>query len=103
MTGKPVGDDLREGKLTPLVAVAASRVDATGTAMLDRLGSPALSDGDVQALQALLIECGARAEIETAIEGLVAQSLAALDDTPLTEEARRALQDLATYVAWRDR
>jgi geranylgeranyl diphosphate synthase type I len=103
VTGKPVGDDLREGKLTPLVAVAAARVNAAGTAMLGRLGCPDLSDDDVEALQALLVDCGARAEIEVAIEGLVARSLAALDDAPLTEEARQALQDLATYVAWRDR
>ncbi len=103
VTGKPVGDDLREGKLTPLVAVAAARVDAAGTALLDRLGSPQLSDDHVAALQTLLVDCGACAAIERAIDGLVARSLAALEDTPLTAEARGALQDLAMYVAWRDR
>ena len=71
--------------------------------MLGRLGAPDISDDDVEALQTLLIDCGASAEIEAAIEGLVARSLTALDDAPLTAEARRALQDLATYVAWRDR
>ncbi len=30
VTGKPVGDDLREGKLTPLLAAAAARADGHG-------------------------------------------------------------------------
>jgi geranylgeranyl diphosphate synthase, type I len=102
-TGKPVGDDLREGKLTPLVAVAAARADAPGAALLQRLGHADLSDGEVAALQAFLVDCGARDVIEQAIEGLVERSLAALDAAPLTPEARGALQELGTYVAWRDR
>lgn len=102
-TGKPVGDDLREGKLTPLVAVAAAHADPAGTALLQRLGHPDLSDTEIMALQAFLIDCGARDEVERAIEGLVARSLAALNEAPLTAEARTALQELGTYVAWRDR
>jgi geranylgeranyl diphosphate synthase type I len=102
-TGKPVGDDLREGKLTPLVAVAAARADVPGAALLQRLGHADLSDGEVAALQAFLVDCGARDAIERAIEGLVDRSLAALDAAPLTPEARGALQELGTYVAWRDR
>ena len=38
VTGKPVGDDLREGKLTPLVAAAAARADAGSSAAPGRLG-----------------------------------------------------------------
>jgi len=77
-TGKAVGDDLREGKLTPLVAAAAARVDAGGARLLQRLGRPDLDDGEVAELQRLLVECGARDEIEHSIEHLVEQSLSAL-------------------------
>ena len=103
ITGKPVGDDLREGKLTPLVAVAAARADTAGAALLQRLGHADLSESEVAALQGFLVDCGARDEIEGAIEGFVDQSFAALDAAPLTSEARGALQELGTYVAWRDR
>jgi geranylgeranyl diphosphate synthase type I len=100
--GKPVGDDLREGKLTPLVAVAAGRVGPEGTALLARLGQPDLTDAEVAALQELLITTGARDDIETTIERLVAESLTALLVAPITHEAREALEELGSYVAWRD-
>ena len=42
VTGKPVGDDLREGKLTPLLAAAVAAADAIGRryAALARVGRP---------------------------------------------------------------
>ncbi len=102
VTGKPVGDDLREGKLTPLVAVAAGRVDAKGAALLARLGRPDLDHDEIVALQALLVDTGARDEIEASIEVFVQEALDALAATPITPEARTALAELGTYVAWRD-
>jgi len=102
-TGKPVGDDLREGKLTPLLAVATSRVDAAGAAVLARVGSADISHEDIAAVQTLLVECGACDEVEQAIDALVKEALAALELAPITDEARTALRELATYVAWRDR
>lgn len=103
VTGKPVGDDLREGKLTPLVAFAARRAGRSGTELLALLGRPDLDDAAVESLQAFLVECGARDEVEQEIERLVKQSLAALSSTPITAEARVALEELGTFVAWRDR
>ncbi|HEX6312452.1 MAG TPA: polyprenyl synthetase family protein [Acidimicrobiia bacterium] len=103
VTGKPVGDDLREGKLTPLVAAAAARADGAAAAMLGRLGSPDLTDADIGALQAVLVDTGARDEIEAVIERRVDDALAALAVAPLTTGARVALEELATFVAWRDR
>ena len=103
VTGKPVGDDLREGKLTPLVAAAVARADGSAAALLDRLGSPDLTTGEIAALQAVLVETGARGEVEAAIERRVDQGLAALAVAPLTAEARQALEELGTFVAWRDR
>jgi geranylgeranyl diphosphate synthase, type I len=103
MTGKPVGDDLREGKLTPLVAVAAATAHGAGARLLARLGDADLTDADVRALQDLLVETGARAEIEATIEQLVAEAFDALAVTPITAEAKRALEQLGTFAAWRDR
>jgi geranylgeranyl diphosphate synthase type I len=103
LTGKPVGDDLREGKLTPLVAATAARADADGRALLERIGTSDITDGEIAALQQLMVRCGAVREVETAIEALVAESLAALARAPITEDARTALAELGNYVAWRDR
>lgn len=103
VTGKPVGDDLREGKLTPLVAAAAARLDGPGLALLERLGSTNLTETEIAALGELLIECGAVEEIERSIVRLVEESLAALEHAPITDESRHALAELGTFVAWRDR
>jgi geranylgeranyl diphosphate synthase type I len=103
VTGKPVGDDLREGKLTPLVAAAAARAEGPEAALLRRLGSPDLTDAEVAALQQMLVETGARDEVEATIERRVDAALAALAVAPLTAEARLALEELGTFVAWRDR
>jgi geranylgeranyl diphosphate synthase type I len=103
VTGKPVGDDLREGKLTPLIASAAARADASGLALLERLGAPDLGEDEVAALRDLMVSCGAVGEVEAAIKARVTQSLEALDAAPITLEARVALAELGTFVAWRDR
>ena len=103
VTGKPVGDDLREGKLTPLVATAAARASGPDAALLDRLGAPDLTGEEIGALQRLLVESGARDEVEATIERLVDEALRALARSPLTADARVALEELGTFVAWRDR
>ena len=103
VTGKPVGDDLREGKLTPMIAAAAERVDGAGARLLEKLGQRDLDDRDVADLQDLLVSCGALEEIEGEIARLVDESLAGLATAPITTDARTALEELAVFVAWRDR
>ncbi len=102
-TGKPVGDDLREGKPTPLLAIAAQRASAEQATLLALVGSPVLSADDVAAVQQVLVDTGAVAAIDASIEELTAEAIDAIADAPITEEARRALVELAQYVAWRDR
>ena len=103
ITGKPVGDDLREGKLTPLVAATAQLADPVGRALLDRIGATDIAIDEIAALQKVMVECGAVTYVEQAIEALVAESLEALDRAPITDDARTALADLGAFVAWRDR
>jgi geranylgeranyl diphosphate synthase type I len=103
ITGKPVGDDLREGKLTPLVAVAAARAHGSAARMLGRLGRADLDEADIAGLQAVLVDTGAVDEIERAIERRVDQALDALRVAPIASEARLALEELGVFVAWRDR
>ncbi len=103
VTGKPVGEDLREGKPTPLLAAAAARAGDAGAALLDRVGSADLGDDEVAAIQTLMVETGARAETEKLIDELAAEAVAALDKAALTPEAKAALIELAAFVVHRDR
>ena len=78
-TGKPVGQDLREGKPTPLLAVAVERTAGGGTAgrrgVLDRVGEADLDDGEVAAMQQVLVDSGALAEIEDLIDSLAGRAI----------------------------
>jgi geranylgeranyl diphosphate synthase type I len=103
VTGKPVGEDLREGKPTLLYAMAADRADAADAAVLARYGAPDLDDDDVAALQDVLLATGAVEALEGAIDDLVTEAVEAVDAAPLSPAGRRALVDLAHYVAGRDR
>jgi geranylgeranyl diphosphate synthase type I len=102
VTGKPVGDDLREGKPTPLLVLARRQADGSDGALLDRVGEPDLDDGDVARLRAVVERTGARAQIEAAIDQLTALAVDRLDGASLTAAVRQALIELAHYVGRRD-
>ena len=99
LTGKPVGDDLREGKPTLLAGLAAARAPR----FAERFGAADLTDAEIRDLQGMIEETGARAEVEKAVTDLVARSQEALDALPLTPEAVQSLGQLARFVAGRDR
>ena len=101
VTGKPVGDDLREGKPTPLMAIAVARADASQRRVLDRVGSGPLTDAEVAEVQAVIRATGAFDEMESTIDRLTTQAIAAIDAAPITADARTALIDLANFVAQR--
>jgi geranylgeranyl diphosphate synthase type I len=101
VTGKPAGDDLREGKRTVLVALALERADAEQGALLDRRLGTDLAEDDVRALQRVIEASGATAAVEQMIDELTDRSLAALDQAPVTEAARRVLRGLATAATQR--
>jgi geranylgeranyl diphosphate synthase type I len=95
-TGKPAGDDLREGKRTYLVASALAALDEAGRGELDRsLGDPLLDDAGVERLRAIIRDCGALAATESRIDALNSEALAALERAPIDEEARTVLLALA--------
>ena len=95
-TGKPAGDDLREGKRTLLLAYAAERATPAQEALLDQhLGDPTLSADGVEALRGILVETGALARTEERIDHLTRRALDALETTPMQAEASEALAELA--------
>jgi geranylgeranyl diphosphate synthase type I len=100
-TGKPVGDDLREGKPTPLLAVATAKAGSTQAAVLSQVGRPDLSPAEVAAIQQVFVDTGAVAAIEESIDALTAEALQAVTTVDLNPDARHALTELAEFVAWR--
>ena len=100
-TGKPVGDDLREGKPTVMLALARDAATDTQRALLDRVGTD-ISDDDVAAIQQIMIDTGAVAQIETEIDELLSAALTAIDALPDRNGSQDALRALADFVASRD-
>ena len=102
VTGKPAGDDLREGKATTMLAIASERAShARDLALLDRVGSPDLTESEVVSLRDLIVETGALAQVECEIGRLADESLAAIDLLDLAGGAGDALRDLVERCAWR--
>jgi geranylgeranyl diphosphate synthase type I len=95
-TGKPAGDDLREGKRTYLIAAAFAALDAGSRAELDAtLGDQGLDDAGVTRARALIRDSGALAATERRIDELMAAALGALGAAAMDDEARTVLRQLA--------
>ena len=100
-TGKPVGDDLLSGKAT--VVLAAARRLLRGADGERYLGPHAvISPHEVPWVQQLLVECGARSDVEGRIVAAAAAALAALEGADLHPDGVAALTRLVDAVAWRD-
>lgn len=95
-TGKPAGDDLREGKRTLLVATAMARADASQARLLrERLGDPHLTTSGVDELRGVIVATGALDEVEGVIAARTEQALEVLAGAPIAPQARTALGELA--------
>ncbi|CAB4788172.1 unannotated protein [freshwater metagenome] len=101
-TGKPAGDDLREGKRTVLIAHAAAKATPTqSTEIRKYLGDPHLSPEGVHILREIIRDTGALDAVEMIIEAGLAQSIAAISSADLNVEAVSVLQDLAVAATRR--
>ena len=101
VTGKPVGDDLREGKPTPLMAMATARANAAQLGILQLVGSTVLNDAQVADVQTVIRETGALEQLEQQITSLTDEAIEAVGKAPLSQEARNELVELAAFVSWR--
>jgi geranylgeranyl diphosphate synthase type I len=103
VTGKPAGDDLREGKRTVLIAYA---VDASTPAQAEvlraRLGDPQLDADGVTVLRDVIAATGAVERVEQLIGERTEQAVRSLDIT-MDATARDALADLAATATTRAR
>ena len=99
-TGKPAGDDLREGKRTVLIAKALETASPSQASKIRRhLGDPHLDADGVALLREILTETGALDAVEARISELTANAQAAIVD--VTNPARDVLSDLITAATAR--
>lgn len=101
VTGKPAGDDLREGKRTVLLALTwqASSVEERRQ-LTDVLGVASASSEQIDAATGIVARNG-RTSHEATIAELVAQGHEALDASSLAPNARKTLSQLCEILTAR--
>ncbi len=102
VTGKPAGDDVREGKRTLLLWHAwTSSSDAQRRAIEAALGHRDADQAEVDDAVTAIVEAGGVAEAEREIESLVGPALAQLDSLELESVGAAVLRDLAQRLTAR--
>ncbi len=95
VTGKPAGDDLREGKRTVLVVRAAAAATPVERATIYRdLGRPDLTDAEVDRLREIIVRSGALSSVDALVDELASSALAELDALDIDTAARAVLRSL---------
>jgi geranylgeranyl diphosphate synthase type I len=103
VTGKPSGDDIREGKRTVLIAMTAERSSEASKAKIEAaMGNPELSAIQVAEIQKLIEDSGALSECELLIDQLLNQSLSALEHPELRSEISQSLREMAIAATRRE-
>lgn len=95
-TGKPSGDDLREGKRTVLIAYAREALAPTARRIVDELvGDPGLDSSQIASLQQTIVDTGALDRVERLIADYAHEADRALSGARLGNAAVGELRDLA--------
>jgi len=98
-TGKPAGDDLREGKRTALLAMTLRRADEADRALVrERVGAPDLGEDEVVHLQGIMRATGAVEAHERMIDERYSAGMAALDAATLPAGADFLVRELAAAL-----
>lgn len=95
-TGKPSGDDLREGKRTVLIAYTRERLDPSARRIVDELvGDPTLESDQIASLQRTIVDAGALDRVESLISDYAREAERSLSGARLGNAAVSELRDLA--------
>lgn len=95
-TGKPTGDDLREGKRTVLMAMTQERANENQEKIIAQyFGTQDLTLNGVEELRQVITETGARDHVEQLIDKLFFTALDAINRNEIDESGRALLQELA--------
>ncbi len=96
VTGKPAGDDLREGKRTVLMAMTHDRANEHQEAVIaTHFGDADLDLAGVEAIRTIISDTGAQTHVEELIEKLTMTALEALNREEISPSAHALLTELA--------
>lgn len=99
-TGKPAGDDLREGKRTALVAIAWTNADPAQQDLLRRhLGDPTITPALIDELRTVITETGAQQAVESMIAQRAEESHVAIGHLDLDATTRAAFERLLVLAS----
>ena len=104
VTGKPAGDDIREGKRTVLYASALALLDTASSPHADTLREGigvAHEPAQLAELARMIEESGAVEVVEKRIDELTASGLARLDEAELPQDVKENLRALAVKATAR--
>ncbi|MGA5810711.1 polyprenyl synthetase family protein [Streptomyces cellulosae] len=102
-TGKPVGDDFREGKATVLLALAFRDAPRADRRLLQALfGRPDLKAEDIDQVRTILETTGARHRVETMIASRRDTALATLETADLPQNVTETLSQLVWMATERN-
>ncbi|UFU04819.1 polyprenyl synthetase family protein [Ruania halotolerans] len=102
LTGKPAGDDLREGKRTVLIATTLQRAGTEAARELRHaIGNPELDADALTRAREIIVATGAPSAVEALIAERTSEGLAAIASAPLTKPAADALRALAAAAVSR--
>jgi geranylgeranyl diphosphate synthase type I len=102
VTGKPAGDDLREGKRTVLVTLVRQKLPPSTARVFDELlGDRSLDADQIAMLQTAVRDSGAVDHVERAITHHLSQARSALATAPIARSARDELTALAEAATTR--
>jgi geranylgeranyl diphosphate synthase type I len=104
VTGKPSGDDLREGKRTVLLATALHRADEhdpNAAAFLRAKIGTDLAEDELARIRAILVEVGAVEHLEGQIARRADQAMTVLAASNATSTAKHQLAEMAIRATQR--
>jgi geranylgeranyl diphosphate synthase type I len=102
-TGKPVGNDVREGKKTLLLQYAYQTANQDDQKFLTDVCGGDIDAQKLQRVQEIVKQTGALAKAEKLAEDAVQKGVAALDKVDDQPELVQVLRDLAQYVLEREK
>lgn len=95
ITGKPSGDDIREGKRTVLMALVTELVNSDELAQIESaLGNAAINEAELMRVQEIITKTGALSKCEELIASLLDEALLALNNPEIDSRVVGLLRDM---------
>jgi len=101
-TGKPAGDDLREGKRTVLIASTLNKSNGAQRKEFEKyFGKANLDQAGVEVLRSIIIDTGALKEVELLISQMTSNARTAAKSGGISPKAGAMLEEMAIAATMR--